>query len=165
MDPSFLEGDQGGPQDPGPGLVLGALQSAHVNQHCKGTAHDWRIMVPPGPVNTLSKKKKKSFTSFGQPTRLITCTNQGNTVICIIKHRLSISKQTFFGDKTVSVTHKPQHNTESKRASCWFDIHTPKGRRMTSEHLRDNTPGYCLVAYLKLMLEKFAVQQLQDAGD
>ena len=27
------------------------------------------------------KKKKKDFTSFGQPTRLITCANQGNNVI------------------------------------------------------------------------------------
>ena len=25
------------------------------------------------------KKKKKNFTSFGQPTRLITCANNGNT--------------------------------------------------------------------------------------
>ena len=27
-------------------------------------------------------KKKKNFSSFGQPTRLITCANHGNTVIC-----------------------------------------------------------------------------------
>ena len=27
----------------------------------------------------LKKKKKKNFTSFGQPTRLITCANHGNT--------------------------------------------------------------------------------------
>ena len=30
----------------------------------------------------LQKKKKKNFTSFGQPTKLITCANHGNTVIC-----------------------------------------------------------------------------------
>ena len=30
----------------------------------------------------LIPKKKKNFTSFGQPTRLITCANHGNTVIC-----------------------------------------------------------------------------------
>ena len=28
------------------------------------------------------KKKKKNFTSFGQPTRLITCANHGNDVMC-----------------------------------------------------------------------------------
>ena len=27
------------------------------------------------------KKRKKKFTSFGQPTRLITCANHGNDVI------------------------------------------------------------------------------------
>ena len=56
MDPSFLEGHQGALQDPGPGLVLSVLQGVHVNQHCKGTAHAWQIMVPPGAVNTLSKE-------------------------------------------------------------------------------------------------------------
>ena len=33
-------------------------------------------------VFSPQKKKKKNFTSFGQPTRLITCANHGNTVIC-----------------------------------------------------------------------------------
>ena len=28
------------------------------------------------------KKKKKSLTSFGQPTRLITCADHGNNVMC-----------------------------------------------------------------------------------
>ena len=30
----------------------------------------------------LKMHKKKNFTSFGQPTRLITCANHGNNVIC-----------------------------------------------------------------------------------
>ena len=31
---------------------------------------------------TMLKKKNKNFTTFGQPTRLITCANHGNNVIC-----------------------------------------------------------------------------------
>ena len=30
------------------------------------------------------KKKKKNFTSFGQPTRMITCANHGNNDTCCL---------------------------------------------------------------------------------
>ena len=36
----------------------------------------------PETVRQPKKKKKKDFTSFGQPTRLITCVKHGNGVIC-----------------------------------------------------------------------------------
>ena len=34
------------------------------------------------PERRFQQKKKKNFTSFGQPTRLITCANHGNNVTC-----------------------------------------------------------------------------------
>ena len=40
-------------------------------------------LLPGSPSSgEQKKKKKKNLTSFGQPTKLITCANHGNDVAC-----------------------------------------------------------------------------------
>ena len=55
----------------------------------EGNEQDWLVETQKAILqiralicDTTKKKKKKNFTSFGQPTRLIACANHGNTVIC-----------------------------------------------------------------------------------
>lgn len=78
------------------------------------------------PPSTMLEKKKKEFTSFGRPTRLITCANRGNAKPSLArffcnegaKHLLRICPSNSCMCVHVRVPEGPSYPSNKTRVSC-----------------------------------------------